>query len=58
MLASMNSLFHSGLLTGFTLAVAFLADALLAAARTAPTRRPRTASAHDVEVRQCDDSPS
>jgi hypothetical protein len=58
MLASMNSRFHSGLLTGFTLAVAFLADALLAAVRMAPIRRPRTASAHDVEVRQCDDSPS
>ena len=58
MLASMNSLYHSGLLTGFTLAVAFLADPLLAAARMALIRRPRTASALDVEIRQGDDSPS
>ena len=58
MLIPMNSLFHSGLLTGFTIAVAFLADALLAAARMALVTRPRTASALDVEIRQCDDSRS
>jgi hypothetical protein len=58
MLTPMNSLFHSGLLTGFTIAVAFLADVPLAAARMALVTRPRIASALDLETCQCDDSPS
>jgi predicted RND superfamily exporter protein len=58
MLASMNSLFHFGLLTGFTIAVAFVADVLLAPALMALAMRPRTASALNLEIRQCEDSPS
>jgi predicted RND superfamily exporter protein len=58
MLASMNSLFHFGLLTGFTIAVAFVADVLLAPALMALAMRPKTASALDLEIRQCEKSPS
>jgi predicted RND superfamily exporter protein len=41
MLASMNDPFYFGLLTGFTIIAAFLADLILAPARMAPVIRPR-----------------
>ena len=53
MLASMNNLFYFGLLTGFTIIVAFLADLILAPALMALVIRPRgieVASALDMEA--------
>jgi len=53
MLASMNNLFYFGLLTGFTIIAAFLADLILAPALMALVIRPRgveVASAPEMEV--------
>ena len=53
MLASMNNLFYFGLLTGFTIIAAFLADLILAPALLALVIRPRgveVASALEMEV--------
>jgi predicted RND superfamily exporter protein len=50
MLASMRILFFFGLLTGFTIIVAFLADVLLAPALMALVMRPRAVRTLDVEM--------
>jgi len=50
MLASMRILFFFGLLTGFTIIVAFLADVLLAPALMTLVMRPRAVRTLDVEM--------
>jgi predicted RND superfamily exporter protein len=50
MLASMRVMFYFGLLTGFTIIVAFLADVILAPALMALAVRPRTVQTLDTEM--------